>query len=109
MGKTKLMKIIVGISLAVMVLSSQITMAANGAMLYQTKTCAACHGFDAKTPIMPLYPKLAGQNEAYAIAQMKDIKSGTRNNGQAIAMKGVMGMVSNAEMKAIARWLASLK
>lgn len=82
--------------------------AADGAELFKTKTCWSCHGKDAKTPIMPMYPKLAGQSAEYAFNQMKDIKSGARNNGQTAAMKGVMGLVSEDEMKAIAEWLGSL-
>ena len=81
--------------------------AADGAELYKSKTCWSCHGKDAKTPIMPMYPKLAGQSAEYALNQMKDIKSGKRNNGQTAAMKGVMGLVSDDEMKAIASWLAT--
>ncbi len=84
-------------------------MAADGAALFQAKTCWSCHGKDAKTPIMPIYPRLAGQNADYAFNQMKDIKSGARNNGQTAAMKGVMGLVSDDEMRAIADWLSSLK
>ena len=82
---------------------------ADGANLYKTKTCWSCHGKDAKSPIMPTYPKLAGQNEAYLLEQMKDIKSGARNNGQTAAMKGVMGLVNEQEMAEIAKWLAGLK
>ncbi len=80
--------------------------ALDGAKLYQDRTCWSCHGKDAKTPILPVYPKLAGQNADYAFQQMKDIKSGARNNGQTAAMKGVMGLVSEDEMKAIADWLS---
>jgi len=83
--------------------------AADGAALFKSKTCTACHGKDAKTPIMPMYPKLAGQNADYAFNQMKDIKSGARNNGQTAAMKGVMGLVSEEEMRAIADWISGLK
>ncbi|MCU7920945.1 MAG: cytochrome c [Candidatus Thiodiazotropha sp. (ex Epidulcina cf. delphinae)] len=82
--------------------------AADGAELFKVKTCWACHGKDAKTPIMPIYPKLAGQNADYAFNQMKDIKSGARSNGQTAAMKGVMGLVSEEEMRAIADWLSTL-
>lgn len=95
-------------------LASALTLAAgsasalDGAALYQAKTCVACHGKDANTPIMPVYPKLAGQNAAYAAQQMRDIKSGTRANGMSAAMKGVMHMVSDDEIKAIADWLATL-
>ncbi|MES9812102.1 MAG: c-type cytochrome [Candidatus Thiodiazotropha sp.] len=82
--------------------------AADGAELYKTKTCWSCHGKDANTPIMPIYPKLAGQNADYAFNQMMDIKSGARSNGQTAAMKGVMGLVSEEEMRAIADWLSTL-
>lgn len=71
--------------------------------------CVACHGKDAKTPILPTYPKLAGQNEAYLLQQMKDIKSGKRNNGMTAAMKGIMHMVNDEEMAAIAKYLSGLK
>jgi cytochrome c len=84
-------------------------LAADGAKLYMEKTCVACHGKDAKTPLTPQYPKIAGQNAAYAEQQMKDIKSGARNNGQTAAMKGVMHLVSDAEIKALADWLSKLK
>jgi cytochrome c len=84
------------------------TLAADGAELYKTKTCWSCHGKDANTPILPTYPKLAGQNADYAVQQMQDIKSGARSNGQTAAMKGVMHLVSDEEIKAIADWLATL-
>ncbi|MBF0218234.1 MAG: cytochrome c [Gammaproteobacteria bacterium] len=71
--------------------------------------CTACHGKDANTPLMPLYPKLAGQNAAYAIQQFNDIKSGKRNNSQTAAMKGITHMASDEEIKAIAEYLQSLK
>lgn len=81
--------------------------AAEGEALYNSKGCAACHGPDANTPIMPVYPKLAGQNAQYAFNQMKDIKSGARNNGQTAVMKGIVAGVSDEDLKAIAEWLAT--
>ncbi|MDP1733330.1 MAG: c-type cytochrome [Sulfuritalea sp.] len=97
-------------ALAVTVLASFSAYAADGAKLYMEKTCIACHGKDAKTPLkgMP-YPKLAGQSAAYAEQQMKDIKSGARSNGQSAAMKGVMHLVSDAEIKVLADYLSKLK
>ena len=83
-------------------------MAADGATLYKTKTCSACHGKDGKTPLMPNYPKVAGQNSAYALQQMKDIKSGARNNGQTASMKGVMHLVTDEEMQVLSDYLATL-
>lgn len=83
--------------------------ALDGAALYKEKTCIACHGKDAKTPILPEYPKIAGQNEAYSLRQMTDIKSGARNNGNTAAMQGVMHLVNDDEIKALAAYLAGLK
>jgi cytochrome c len=80
----------------------------SGEVLYRERTCIACHGADAKTPILPDYPKLAGQNPAYLLRQAQDIKSGARSNGNTAAMKGVMHLVNDDELRAIAEWLASL-
>lgn len=96
-------------ALAVSMSASFSALAADGAKLYAEKTCVACHGKDAKTPLLPAYPKLAGQNSAYAEQQMKDIKSGTRSNGQSAAMKGVMHLVTDAEIKVLADYLSKLK
>jgi len=83
--------------------------AQDGPTLYKTKTCIACHGPDGAKPIMPTYPKIGGQNKDYAVNQMKDIKSGARNNGQTAAMKGVMHLVSDEEIAIIGEWLSTLK
>ncbi len=84
------------------------TFALDGAQLFQEKTCWSCHGKDAKKTLTPQFPKLAGQNAAYAEQQMKDIKSGARANGQSAAMKGVMDLVNDEEIKAIAEYLSKL-
>lgn len=82
---------------------------ADGKALYLEKTCIACHGKDAKKPLTPEYPKLAGQNAAYAERQMLDIKSGARANGNSAAMKGVMHLVSDEEIKELAKYLSEIK
>jgi cytochrome c len=83
--------------------------ALDGAELYKTKTCLTCHGKDGKTTIMPSYPKIAGQNEAYVLQQMKDIKSGARDNGMTAAMKGIMHLVSDEEMEALAKYISTMQ
>jgi cytochrome c len=80
----------------------------DGATLYAQRTCIACHGPDAQTPILPIYPKIAGQNEAYMAQQMRDIKSGARNNSNTAAMAGVMHLVSDAEIQVLAKYLSGL-
>ena len=98
----------ISIAAAMLTLSSGITLAADGAELYKTKTCFTCHGKDGKTPIMPTYPKIAGQNKEYTLQQLIDIKSGARSNGQSAAMKGVMHLVNEEEMQALADYIATM-
>jgi len=102
----KFSKILILIPATLMALSASGVAQADGAALFKSKTCWSCHGKDAKSPVLPVYPKLAGQNADYLFNQLKDIKSGARNNGQTAAMKGVMGLVNQAEMREIADWLA---
>lgn len=78
-----------------------------GHTAFLSKGCIACHGVDAKTPLMPLYPNLLGQNKDYLANQLKDIKSGARNNGMTAVMKGIMAAVSDDEIKAISEWLST--
>ena len=102
------MKLVIAL-LAAGLVASPVIAAPDGAALYAEKTCNACHGPKGDKPLMPNYPKLAGQNAAYAEQQMKDIKSGARNNGQTAAMKGVMHLVNDEEIKAISVFLSKLK
>ncbi len=82
---------------------------ADGAALYTEKTCVACHGKEGKKPLMPDYPRLAGQNAKYIEKQMQDIKSGARANGNSAAMKGVMHLVNDQEITEISVYLSKLK
>jgi cytochrome c len=88
--------------------------AGEGAALYAEKTCVACHGKDGKKTLLPVYPKVAGQNAAYIEQQMLDIRSGARANGNTAAMKGIMvtaegdQLVTDSDIKAIALYLSKL-
>jgi len=104
----KRISLITSIACILALLGSGSALAADGAAIYKDKTCVACHGKDAKTPLMPNYPKIAGQNKDYVKQQMLDIKSGTRSNGQSAAMKGIMHLVSDEEIEALADYLSSL-
>ena len=81
--------------------------APDGAQLYLAKACQSCHGADGRTPIMPVYPIIAGQHGDYTYNQLRDIKSGARSNRLAAIMVGIMAGVSDEEMRAIADWLST--
>ena len=102
------MKLVMTLIATALVAGSAVA-APDGAKLYADKTCNACHGPKGDKPLMPNYPKIAGQNAAYTEQQMKDIKSGARNNGQTAAMKGVMHLVNDEEIKALSEYLSKLK
>jgi len=104
-------KLVKSFSLAaagLMVVMSSSAFAADGASVYTGKGCSGCHGADAKTPVMGAYPKIAGQNKDYLAQQLKDIKSGARNNGQTAVMKGIMAGVNEEEIAAVAEYLSGL-
>ena len=81
----------------------------DGEALFNQRTCFTCHGRDGKTPLLPFYPIIAGQNAAYAFQQMTDIKSGARSNGSSAAMQGVMFLVNEEEMKILADYISKLE
>jgi len=83
-------------------------LAAKGAELFKSANCIACHGEDAKTPIMPQYPKLAGQAATYVFKQVMDFKSGARSNDTDSVMRNNVAPLSDADIKAIAWWLSTL-
>jgi cytochrome c553 len=52
----------------------------------KSAACGGCHGMDGNSPI-PAYPKLAGQNEAYIVKQIKDYKANSdRQNAIMLGM-----------------------
>ncbi len=101
-------RVIMTIGVITVVLLTNQAQALDGAGLYTERTCIACHGAEGKVPVMSEYPKIAGQNAPYMLAQMKDIKSGARSNSHTVAMKNVMHLISDEEMAAVAEWLAGL-
>ncbi len=80
-----------------------------GALLFKTKTCTACHGKDAMSPILKTYPRIAGHNKEYIIQQMTDIKSGARANSMAVkGMQGIMHLINEEQIAELAEYVSSL-
>ena len=72
--------------------------------------CNTCHGANFSKPIDPSYPKVAGQHADYLYVALKAYKTeGNANVGRSNAiMAGQAKQFSNAELKAMAGYLASL-
>jgi cytochrome c553 len=71
----------------------------------KSAVCAACHGPDGNS-MVPVYPKLAGQHEAYLAVALKAYKSGTRKNA---TMKPMVAPLSDADIVNLAAYYASQK
>jgi len=67
--------------------------------------CAACHGTNGIS-MVPMYPNLAGQKEAYLLKQLKDFKSGKRNDP---TMKGMVMPLSDEDMANLSAYYAEMK
>jgi cytochrome c553 len=80
------------------------------AALLTKGACVSCHGANFAKPIDPSYPKIAGQHADYLTVALKAYK--TENNAKVGRANGVMGGIakqfSNAEMKELAKYVASL-
>ncbi len=68
--------------------------------------CEACHGAAGREPLEG-YPRIAGQKHVYVLAQMKDIKSKARSNGQSEAMQTILDDVSDADMELLAAFVSA--
>ncbi|MGD8379255.1 MAG: c-type cytochrome [Gammaproteobacteria bacterium] len=65
--------------------------------------CAACHGADGNSAT-PQFPKLAGQHADYLVKQLKDFKSGARQNP---IMAGQVAGLSEQDMQDLAAYFSS--
>lgn len=79
--------------------------------LLQRGACVSCHGENFNTPIDPSYPKLAGQPKDFLYVALKSYKvenqsTWGRSNG---VMGGIAKLYTNAELKAISDYIASLE
>ncbi|EOI3465918.1 cytochrome c [Cronobacter dublinensis] len=70
--------------------------------------CVACHGATGKASA-PLYPNLAGQNEAYLEHALQAYKKGERSGGQAEIMKAYVSGLSDEDMANLAAYYAGQK
>ena len=82
-----------------------------GQALVEKSNCASCHGAGLNAPILPNYPKLAGQYADYLYYALKAYKVGN-GNAQYGRNNAIMGSqvqtFSDADMQDIAAYIASL-
>lgn len=83
-------------------------MASDGAALY--KKCIACHGAHAEKKALNKSEVIAGWDAAKIEESLHGYKAGTRNaHGMGALMKGQVASYSDADMKAVAEYITTLK
>jgi cytochrome c553 len=87
---------------------------AAGKATWEKINCASCHGADAKSPILPEYPVLAGQHADYLAHALKAYQRGAHEapstaNGRKNAVMGAFAVqLSSQDISNVTAWLASL-
>jgi cytochrome c553 len=85
-----------------------------GKAVYARVNCASCHGADAKTPVDPSYPKLAGQYANYLAHALRSYQRGQANEAPSanIRQNPIMGafasQLSDQDIENVTAYLASL-
>lgn len=69
----------------------------------KSAACTACHGADCNS-LVPMFPKLAGQQADYLYHTLKAYKSGKRKNA---IMAGQVASLSEADMENLAAYFST--
>lgn len=71
--------------------------------------CSGCHSPAGLGNAPAAYPRLSGQHAQYIEKQLKDFRAGNRtNDGDAMTMRSVAAHLSDAEISALANYIAGL-
>ncbi|MBZ4210451.1 MAG: c-type cytochrome [Rhodoferax sp.] len=70
-------------------------------------SCSGCHNEDGSGT--DKFPRLAGQHAAYVTQQLLNFKSGERDNDDRGVMRAVAKRMSEAQMRSVAQYIATLQ
>ncbi|MHB1512710.1 MAG: c-type cytochrome [Acidiferrobacter sp.] len=73
----------------------------------QLPACMACHGSSGRG-LLPWFPRLAGQHQAYIVAQLQAFKAQTRTNDPHAIMRTIAAKLTTAQMTALAAFVHTL-
>lgn len=71
--------------------------------------CSACHAPDGKGNASAGYPSLSGQDVAYTELTLRAFRAGERSNDEAEIMRTIAARLSDAEIAALASYVAGLR
>jgi len=84
-----------------------------GKAVFDKFNCASCHGADAKSPVQPEYPILAGQHADYLAHALNAYKRGAAGSAATanVRKNPIMGafaaQLSDQDIANVAAWLAA--
>lgn len=70
--------------------------------------CMACHGPNGAGNPAAHFPAVSGQHAAYTTATLKEFRAGTRANDPNEMMRGATHALTDAELQAVAEYMAGL-
>ena len=80
-----------------------------GNLVNGVPACTGCHGPDGKGNAAAGFPRLSGQHADYIEKQLTNFRAGNRiNDGDTQTMRAVAEKLSDAEIKALANFIAGL-
>ena len=103
-----------GVALLMSASLAQAADLAAGKAVWEKVNCASCHGADAKSPIMPAYPILAGQHADFLAHALKAYQRGATGAPASanVRKNAVMGafavQLSKQDVANVTAWLSSL-
>ena len=71
-------------------------------------SCASCHGTRGEG-LPDLFPRLAGQHEPYLVEQLQQFRAGNRTSDPAAVMRELAAQLSDAQIRAVSRYIARLR
>lgn len=80
-----------------------------GNMASGVAACMGCHAPNGKGNPGAKFPSLQGQHAAYIALQLRDFRDGKRKNDAGKMMRNVAARMTNAEINAVAQYIAGLK
>jgi cytochrome c553 len=70
--------------------------------------CAACHGADGRSTVIPQYPKIGGQSGPYVVNALKAYRDGRRQGTYAAIMAAVAKPLTDDDIENLAAYIESL-
>lgn len=79
-----------------------------GNLVSGVAACSGCHGPTGVGNAPAKFPRISGQQKKYVIKQLKNFRAGARNNDTGKMMRNVAAKMTDAEIEAVAEYIAGL-